>query len=86
MASSDERLPIVIAGGGCVGLFLALLLCRADERNKVIVSWLFLVSVSFFSNVSSLILPTLRIPVPPLFLSLNVSQPTILFYNSQLCL
>jgi hypothetical protein len=33
----SEPLPIVIAGGGCVGLFLALLLCQSDISNKVIV-------------------------------------------------
>ena len=34
----DARsLPIVIAGGGCVGLFLALLLAQSDIPNKVVV-------------------------------------------------
>jgi 2-polyprenyl-6-methoxyphenol hydroxylase-like FAD-dependent oxidoreductase len=32
-----KPLPIVIAGGGCVGLFLALLLAQSDIPNKVIV-------------------------------------------------
>ncbi|KAF2266742.1 monooxygenase [Lojkania enalia] len=34
---TSTGLPIVIAGGGCVGLFLALLLCQSPIRNKVIV-------------------------------------------------
>jgi len=34
---STEPLPIVIAGGGCVGLFLALLISQSDIPNKVIV-------------------------------------------------
>ncbi|KAF2204724.1 FAD/NAD(P)-binding domain-containing protein [Delitschia confertaspora ATCC 74209] len=33
----EEPLPIVIAGGGCVGLFLALLLCQSDIPNPIIV-------------------------------------------------
>ncbi|EUC46929.1 hypothetical protein COCMIDRAFT_25128 [Bipolaris oryzae ATCC 44560] len=33
----SKKLPIVIAGGGCVGLFLALLLAQSDIPNKVIV-------------------------------------------------
>jgi hypothetical protein len=37
--TSTSVKPIVIAGGGCVGLFLALLLCQSDIPNKVIVSW-----------------------------------------------
>ena len=31
-------LPIVVAGGGCVGLFLALLLVQSNIPNRVIVS------------------------------------------------
>ncbi|KAF2002620.1 monooxygenase [Amniculicola lignicola CBS 123094] len=33
----ETPLPIIIAGGGCVGLFLALLLCQSEIPNKVIV-------------------------------------------------
>ncbi|KAF2704865.1 FAD/NAD(P)-binding domain-containing protein [Pleomassaria siparia CBS 279.74] len=35
--ASAEPLPVVIAGGGCVGLFLALLLVQSSIPNKVIV-------------------------------------------------
>ena len=35
--TNAKPLPIVIAGGGCVGLFLALLLAQSDIPNKVIV-------------------------------------------------
>lgn len=34
---NDEPLPIVIAGGGCVGLFLALLLAHTPIPNRIIV-------------------------------------------------
>lgn len=34
---SSRPLPVVIAGGGCVGLFLALLLAQSDILNHVIV-------------------------------------------------
>ena len=37
VSTRSELLPIVIAGGGCVGLFLALLLCQSDIPNKAIV-------------------------------------------------
>jgi hypothetical protein len=37
VSTQSNPLPIVIAGGGCVGLFLALLLCQSDIPNKVIV-------------------------------------------------
>lgn len=33
----DESLPIVIAGGGCVGLFLALLLAHSPAPNRILV-------------------------------------------------
>lgn len=33
----DEQLPIVIAGGGCVGLFLALLLAQSPLPNRIVV-------------------------------------------------
>ncbi|KAF2732427.1 monooxygenase [Polyplosphaeria fusca] len=33
----NENLPIVVAGGGCVGVFLGLLLCQSDIKNEVIV-------------------------------------------------
>lgn len=33
----SKNLPIVIAGGGCVGLFLALLLAQSNIPNKIIV-------------------------------------------------
>ncbi|KAH6639785.1 monooxygenase [Boeremia exigua] len=36
-APSYEQLPIVISGGGCVGLFLALLLAQSPIPNRVIV-------------------------------------------------
>lgn len=35
--SSEEHLPIVISGGGCVGLFLALLLAHSSTPNRIIV-------------------------------------------------
>lgn len=35
--SSSPTLPIVISGGGCVGLFLALLLANSSISNKIIV-------------------------------------------------
>ncbi|KAL6170273.1 hypothetical protein ACJQWK_03261 [Exserohilum turcicum] len=35
--TKSKTLPIVIAGGGCVGLFLALLLAESNIPNKVIV-------------------------------------------------
>lgn len=35
--SHDENLPIVISGGGCVGLFLALLLAHTPIPNRVVV-------------------------------------------------
>lgn len=35
--TNAKPLPVVIAGGGCVGLFLALLLAQSDIPNKVIV-------------------------------------------------
>jgi 2-polyprenyl-6-methoxyphenol hydroxylase-like FAD-dependent oxidoreductase len=35
--NTTATLPIVIGGGGCVGLFLALLLAQSDIRNKIIV-------------------------------------------------
>jgi 2-polyprenyl-6-methoxyphenol hydroxylase-like FAD-dependent oxidoreductase len=34
---SDEHQPIVISGGGCVGLFLALLLAHSSIPNRIIV-------------------------------------------------
>ncbi|KAJ8114702.1 hypothetical protein OPT61_g3481 [Boeremia exigua] len=33
----DERLPIIVSGGGCVGLFLALLLAQSPIPNRVLV-------------------------------------------------
>ena len=35
--NTTTTLPIVIAGGGCVGLFLALLLAQSDIPNKIII-------------------------------------------------
>ena len=35
--TNDEHLPIVISGGGCVGLFLALLLAYSSVPNHIIV-------------------------------------------------
>ncbi|KAF2625466.1 monooxygenase [Macroventuria anomochaeta] len=35
--SPDEHLPIVISGGGCVGLFLALLLAQTPLPNSILV-------------------------------------------------
>jgi 2-polyprenyl-6-methoxyphenol hydroxylase-like FAD-dependent oxidoreductase len=34
----NADLPVVIAGGGCVGLFLALLLAQSDIKHRVVVS------------------------------------------------
>lgn len=36
-ALQNEELPIVIAGGGCVGLFLALLLTQASFPNRILI-------------------------------------------------
>jgi len=36
-STTTQALPVVIAGGGCVGLFLALLLAQSHIPNKVIV-------------------------------------------------
>ncbi|KZM25114.1 oxidoreductase [Ascochyta rabiei] len=36
-APNDENLPIVISGGGCVGLFLALLLAHTSIPNRILV-------------------------------------------------
>jgi hypothetical protein len=35
--TSPSALPIVVAGGGCVGLFLALLLTQSSIPNRIIV-------------------------------------------------
>ena len=59
-------LPIVIAGGGCVGLFLALLLVQSSIPNRVIVSNLpssifsVLTYVSPTCRSSNHYIPTLR--------------------------
>jgi hypothetical protein len=37
VSTRSEPLPIVIVGGGCVGLFLALVLCQFDVPNRVMV-------------------------------------------------
>ena len=50
--ADPSPLPIVIAGGGCVGLFLALLLVQSNIPNRVIVSVLIPLPSVLFNMVS----------------------------------